>query len=332
MASDCKDLPPSYEEAIGGPSEDLVNPATLVFTGTSVVFETRPLTPCYQLSWDVTSIPQKSTSVVFEEVEHSPEQPPEKAEATSPAQQQKRHLYYLAHPAGAQYQVDRPAYYATSASPDNATLGNIGLETSKTGAFPKKMEFKAMLSARKTASDSPLFDEWPQPLFDARPKWTGGYAWVDAEDNGRRQIAHEEDEKRGGRRKLVVTAPLRREVRDALVAAWCLRLWHDTAESKEAKRDGELLGDKIFARMNSANWPAWLSSSDGEAHARGLYAGVWRHEIVQENRGTRGSWGCLTFLRELRCILEASSELITENYKNCYVTVAITSYIRFSHN
>ncbi|EMR63580.1 hypothetical protein UCREL1_9466 [Eutypa lata UCREL1] len=214
MASDCKDLPPSYDEAIGGPSEDLVDPATLVFTGTSV-----------------------STSVVFEEVEHSPEQPPEKAEATSPAQQQKRHLYYLAHPAGAQYQVDRPAYYVTSASPDNAALGNIGLETSKTGAFPKKMEFRAMLSAGKTASDSPLFDERPQPLFDARPKWTGGYAWVDAEDNGRRQIAHEEDEKRGGRHKLVVTAPLRREVRDALVAAWCLRLWHDTAESKEAKRD-----------------------------------------------------------------------------------------------
>lgn len=42
--------------------------------------------------------------------------------------------------------------------------------------------------------------------------------------------------------KLVITKAMDRETRDALVATWVLRLWHDVAESSEARRDGKSYG------------------------------------------------------------------------------------------
>ncbi|RYP07959.1 hypothetical protein DL764_002187 [Monosporascus ibericus] len=194
-----KDMPPPYEEVSDRPSEDVLEPEVFVFAG---------------------------TSVVFERVDHDPH---EKTESTEPKKQHNRHLFYLAHPAGAQYRTDRPAYYITSVSPGG--LGNIHLETSKS-TF-QNTEFKALLSVEKSASDSPLFNETPEPLFDAKLKWMGGhYTWTDSDG---RQVAYEN--KKRDRQRLVVTAAMRRKMRDALIATWCLRLWHDTAESREAKRD-----------------------------------------------------------------------------------------------
>jgi hypothetical protein len=48
------------------------------------------------------------------------------------------------------------------------------------------------------------------------------------------------DEKEDDRCKLSITRIMPQELRDALVATWLLRLWHDTAESKQAKRECEL--------------------------------------------------------------------------------------------
>ena len=97
-----------------------------------------------------------------------------------------------------------------------------------------------MLSAKKTASDKPLFDEGTQQLllFDIHPNWKVGrncYRWSDS--NGR-QVAVEEKE--DDIYKLSVTRIMPQDLRDALVATWLLRLWHDTAESKQAKMECEL--------------------------------------------------------------------------------------------
>ena len=230
MESDSKDIPPSYESVAEGSFGDVLEPATLLFAGQSIMCETTAGTaPIYQVSWDVTAIPPRGTSAVFERVEH---QPPEKAESKAPPEKQNVHLFYLAHPAGAQYRKDAPAYYITSAS--RATLGNISLETSK--ARFQKTEFKALLHAGSSASSDPLFAEKPRPLFDVRPKWLGGrFTWSDSYG---REVAYEEE--KGDQRRLVVTASMGRDMRDAMVATWCLRLWHDTAESRAAKKDGEL--------------------------------------------------------------------------------------------
>jgi hypothetical protein len=81
-----------------------------------------------------------------------------------------------------------------------------------------------------------LFDEGTQQvlLFDIHPDWKVSricYKWSDSHG---RQVAIEEKE--NDRYKLSITRSMPQELRDALVATFLLRLWHDTAESKQAKR------------------------------------------------------------------------------------------------
>ncbi|GFG08215.1 hypothetical protein IFM61392_05250 [Aspergillus lentulus] len=207
----------------------LVEPAVLCLAGQSILTEAATPTPLYQVNSDITSISNKDSSVMLERVEHDvPE-----IESVTAGTPQKRHLFYLAHPANAQYRTDILAkYYITSAVPE--MVGNIRLETSE--ARLQRTSFKAMLSPKKTASDKPLFDEGTQQvlLFDIHPDWKVGrncYKWSDF--NGR-QVAIEEKENDRYQLSIMKSMPL--ELRDALVATWLLRLWHDTAESKQAKR------------------------------------------------------------------------------------------------
>lgn len=162
-----------YEEASERPTKDVLKPTILVLAGQCVVSETVPATPLYQLNWNVTSIPQRGSSVVFERVKHGPAEP---ASSTAPSKQPKiRHLFYLAHPAGAKFGNEKPAYYLTSVLTE--VLGNISLEASKSQF--QKPEFRALLSPEKTMSAVPLFDGKAQLLFDVRPKWLGGrYTWT----------------------------------------------------------------------------------------------------------------------------------------------------------
>ena len=235
MSRNSNDLPPSYEDVAEGSSKQVLGQEIFIFAGESVVCETTAGTaPAYKLSWDVTTIPPKGTSVIFERVDA---RLPEKAEGKAPAQQQTEHLFYLAHPAGAQYGTNTPAYYITcSTAEQGATLGNISLETASKRAPFQRTEFRALLHAGRSAEGSPLFADKTEPLFEAKPKWVGGrYVWADSHGE---EVAHEEE--KGRQHRLAVTAPMARGIRDALVATWCLRLWHDTAESRAAKRDGKL--------------------------------------------------------------------------------------------
>ncbi|KAJ5177668.1 uncharacterized protein N7500_000367 [Penicillium coprophilum] len=219
----------SYEKPDGNHPRDTVGPAVLIFSTRSVFAEAETSTPLYQVNSDIRSISNKDSSVAFERVEDVPEV--DGITARTPG---KRHLFYLAHPVNARYRTDIPArYYITSAVSE--AVGNIRLEISV--ARLQRTSFKAMLSAKKTASDNPLFNEGTHEvlLFDIQPNWKFGrncYEWSDL--NGE-QVAVEEKE--NDRYKLSVTTSTSQELRDALVATWLLRLWYDTAESKQARRE-----------------------------------------------------------------------------------------------
>lgn len=231
----------SHTEA-GGPNvADILEPAVLLLRGQRGVFKAAPEAQLYELSREVTSNPQKNSSIIFERVEDAQ---PTEANRTGPGRQQKRPIFYLAHPAGAEFQTDTPAYYITSVSQEG-TLGNIGLRSTK--PLLQRPEFEVVLSAAGTAADKPLFDENPKVIFNMKPKMLSGrYTWVDSDGN---QIAVEEQ--KGGQRTLDITVPMRREVRDAIVATWCLKVWHDTAESPQAKKDGKshTLADSRVPRL-----------------------------------------------------------------------------------
>ncbi|KAL4876707.1 hypothetical protein BJY04DRAFT_199638 [Aspergillus karnatakaensis] len=227
MDSDTESLKKPVEKDI------LLDPAVLFLSDQSVVAEDDPSTPLYTLSTDIRSIPNKNSSVKLERVEN--ESNKVEGSGTTP-QQRRQHLFYLVHPEHAQYRTDIPArYYITAVVPE--TVGNIRLEA--TEARLQKPSFKALLSAGKTASDRPLFNEGAQQLvlFDIQPRGKAGlgstaYKWADSKGG---QVALEGKE--DGRFYLKITNGVPQDVREALVATWLLRLWYDTAESKEAKRE-----------------------------------------------------------------------------------------------
>lgn len=231
--SECSDRPPTYIDSDIEASKEVLEPAVFLTAGESILVEGVASTSVYHLSRSVLSFSSKQdSSVLFERVEH---QAPEKATNTEePIRQRTRRLFHLVHPLNASYRTDIPAYYITSISP--GMPGNIQFETSKSRL--QKTEFKALLSPSKTASSKSLFDEKAQQqlLFSVKPKWIGArYKWTNS--NGG-EVAFED--RKDSQHKLVVTAPLQRGMRDALVALWALRLWHDTAETRQVKREGEL--------------------------------------------------------------------------------------------
>ncbi|KAL3451413.1 hypothetical protein BJX65DRAFT_267884 [Aspergillus insuetus] len=246
------DPPPPYEDVVGEGSDtpSLLQPVTLFLDGQCIRDASSSGAPLFQISRSVTMLPKtppKNSSIIFERIDQE-SNVPEKAEAleTQQGQAKHRHLFYLAHPADAQYRTDIPAYYITSV--DTETVGNIHFETSKSRL--QKTEFQALLSAKRTASDRPLFDDAGRAttLFNARPAklMSSRYTWT--RENGS-QVAVEDG--KGDKHSLVITTPITQEMRDALVAVWMLRLWYETAESKQAKRE-EL--ERLTAPVSYQDW------------------------------------------------------------------------------
>ncbi|KAM0430097.1 hypothetical protein ACHAPT_006103 [Fusarium lateritium] len=221
--------------------EDNSGPITLVLSGQLIYSENAASIPIYQLNRDLTSTSQKGSSIVFERVEYDG---PGEAESMASIKQRNQHLFYLVHPINAQYRTDLPAYYITSASPD--MVGNVQLHASK--SLLQKVEFKALLSAGKTTSDETLFSQNQETLFEVKPKWKSGqYQWI---DSAGKKIAHEEGK---GEHKLVISAPVPQQTKDALVALWALKIWHDTAETRAAKREGKFNRDTGWSIESEAD-------------------------------------------------------------------------------
>lgn len=220
-------MPPRYENTEAHAS-DILEQTVLELSDRSILSASTPL---YQLNGSVTTTSQKKSSIIFERIHGTPDTANEAAPKS-----RKQHLFYLVHPLNAEYRTDVPAYYITSASEGVMTIGNIRFETSKKSIF-QKTKFKALLSPKKNASDNPLFNDAEKALFHVKPKWKGGrYEWIDSDG---KHLAFEDG--KGDQRKLIITMSMRREVRDALVALWMLRIWYDTAESWQAKTEGKYI-------------------------------------------------------------------------------------------
>ncbi|CAG8931924.1 unnamed protein product [Penicillium salamii] len=241
----------SYRELDGEPSKSSLEPAVLFLSGHSVLDEAATSTPLYQVNCDITSISNKDSSLVFERVEHTVPGLKLEDEDVTVGASRKTPIFYLAHPLNAQYRTDIPArYYITAALPEMA--GNIRLDTS--GTRLQKVSFQATLSPGKTASHQPLFDEVTQQLlFDIRPQWKLGrscYKWSDCDG---KQLAVEEH--MGDIYKLSITTHLQQSLRDALVAVWLLKIWHDTAERKQARKECESSRAPLPPVYYSKLWP-----------------------------------------------------------------------------
>lgn len=171
----------------------------------------------YVMDKSISDVARSGTSVRF----HGSETP------------QQQHLFYLVHPLNADFRNDIPPYYITSAAA--GMVGNICLESTKSPLAAT--EFRALLSPDRSALDSELFDgkDAQKLMFTAKAAWKrNNLKWKDAAG---REVAQEDGKGKDGEARLVVTASMSPELRDALAATWALRLWHDTAESKQVKRE-----------------------------------------------------------------------------------------------
>lgn len=217
----------------GEEPRDILEPTVLFLSGQSVLVEGTTDTPVYQINGDIRSISNKASSVVLERVEHKETETEIQTKGLRADTAQNQPLFYLAHPVNAQYRTDIPArYYITSAVSE--MMGNIRLEALETRF--QRTSFKAMLSAKKTASDASLFDDTQQLLFDVSPNWKLRHCYKWSDSHGTKVAVEETD---GDRRKLSIVTSMSQELRDALVATWLLKLWYDTAESKQAERECE---------------------------------------------------------------------------------------------
>lgn len=203
---------------------DIVAPDTLVFSGQIITSENAPSTPLFQLSREIACALQRDMAIIFESLQYT-----ERIDSTTNTSKRRmtsQDLYYLAHPRKAQYQEDLPNYYITAASP--GTLGNINFEIQQTAL--QKPEFRAMLNGDKSAAHAVLFNrDTHKHLLDVKLKGEQ-YHWVDT--NGQK-IAFESQ--KGKEFKLHIEAPLQQRTRDAIVALWALRIWHDAAEGSTAR-------------------------------------------------------------------------------------------------
>jgi hypothetical protein len=71
------------------------------------------------------------------------------------------------------------------------------------------------------------------------------YNWIQEDGS---QLAVEEG--KDDEDKMVIAAPMTEEMRDALVAVWMLKLWYETAETRQAKREGQF---PVGSGLNVAN-------------------------------------------------------------------------------
>lgn len=207
---------------------------TFVFSGQVVVSQNAPLTPLYQLNRELTCARQRNMAMIFESIQFTEVT---NSDNTTRKRRITEDLYYLVHPLNPDRQFDLPEYYVTAASP--GTLGNIQLDITK--ATFQVSQFKAMLNRDKSAVDALLFNRDTQELlFDIKLMLKSGqYEWVDTDGQ---RIAHESS--RGEEYLLHLETSILQEKKDALVALWIVRLWHDAVE-KEAKQTGESTFGKL---------------------------------------------------------------------------------------
>lgn len=220
---------PDYESTVGAPPayQEEARPTTFTLDDeNNRILENG--SPLYNLSRSLTVMQQKSSSIQLERIETVAPEKPDSAESPTTF---NNLVFYLVHPANAQYQKEKPPYYATSSKHG---LGNIIFDIQKKSL--SKIEYKVLLHHGSNSSSDPLFAGNPTTILSAKTGLMGGkYSWTDSKG---KTVAQEQQGK-DKEPQLKITTTLKTDFRDALVAAWCLKVWSEVSESREAKQDGK---------------------------------------------------------------------------------------------
>lgn len=230
MDTDSSSLPPpAYSEAVDYHAEnELLKPTTLVLTGQTIHAESDPSNPLYQVNRGIATLGHATNTVEFERVDHVVRTTlSDDGTSTTHIRPRPRLLCNLKHTkvsdALGSHLVVSVTFYVVPVS-KKWSLGSIGLLPVKLHWGKNAIHVVGVNTKDATEIASPTVAKNAQPLF--RIQYNGNcYKWTDGQGN---DIAMEYETCR-----LVITAALPQEMRDALVALWCCRIWQHSAMVQE---------------------------------------------------------------------------------------------------
>ncbi|KAF5010414.1 hypothetical protein FDECE_3429 [Fusarium decemcellulare] len=199
------------------PAKEILGPATLYIAGRFIYSTDPQAPPLYEFSHSIGYLHDTDRSVKVERVDSIV-----KTSAGTPqVVLRNRHLFDLKHPTAAEF--PNFAYHAEAAS--RRSLCSLGASHFRTGRLlsnGKGYRFERAVrgSDRKFEAQDVLFEASP-----SREKAVG-YEWRDAQG---RLIAREVEDEMASM-SLVVTAEMGYQLRDALVAAWIIRIWWELSK------------------------------------------------------------------------------------------------------
>jgi hypothetical protein len=208
------ETPPTYEDAVN----EICQPTILVLAAQSIHAESANSAPLYQLSLAVESLTPVTSQVEFQRVERTV-----KTNACQPTVKPRaRHIYNLRYVRNTLDGVhfDSPHYYIQAVS--RRTVGSVGLK--KSLLRPRWTALPVEVSSKDGGYGLSHFVKDAQPLFNMSFK-NGRHEWTDGDGNA---VAVEDEGEE--QHRIIVTASLRQDSMDALVALWCCRIGWYSAE------------------------------------------------------------------------------------------------------
>lgn len=208
---------PSYQDCNDGVVDEVLGPATLYIAGRFVYSSDPNAPPLYELSHSIGFLSDNDRTVRFEKLDHSVTD----VDGTPQVITRKRHIFDLKHPTAA----TDPTFEYHAESVTRRTLCSFGLSPIKSRGLRSSKGFQVQRAVRgadhKYAAKEVLFSAAP-----AKDKAVG-YEWSDAQGSLVAREIETDD-----MMSLVVRAEMGHLVRDALVASWVARIWHDLAKGR----------------------------------------------------------------------------------------------------
>lgn len=230
------DLPPDYQdqdlpsyETITNttstrtvpPTKDTLGPATIYISGRFIYSTDPQAPPLYEFSHSIGYLHENDRSVKVERVD----QVVKTSAGTPQVVPRNRHLFDLKHPTAAEF--PNFAYHAEAAT--RRVLCSFGASTFRAGGILRhgkgyRFERAVKGADRKLEAQDALFEVNP-----SRDKAVG-YEWRDA----RGELIAREVKDEMSSMSLVISAEMSADMRDALVAAWIIRIWWELSNGNNS--------------------------------------------------------------------------------------------------
>jgi hypothetical protein len=209
-----EDYPPSYMDSkVKQDADELLQPMILILSERAIYSAESPaVSPLYELTPALHTLMGMGESVLLERCQYVVR----KSSNNIPkVVARRKHIFNLAHPAA----ITMPLFSYKLDQVSRSSAGSLALKRISIG----RKGFKVV----KIASPG------QESFFEVR-RQDSQWVWYGADGS---LIAFEDG--LDGQDRLLVTRSLTRQVFDALVGAWCLRLWHDSVESSRHSADGK---------------------------------------------------------------------------------------------